>query len=664
MSGTLRIITNQPKLDKWEGGIDVEGNKFGPGAAGGKVEGFINVPIGQNAALRASAFYQHDGGYIDNVYGERIYTQAHTLSDGSVADVNGAYNNSKYVKNNFNDVNTAGGRAALKVDLNENWTVTPAIMYQNLITHGTFLYGPLGHQSDPATAPLGDLQVHDFTPDRTTDDWYMASMTINGKLSNWDITYSGSYFDRRQDITADYSYFTVAYDQLYTDYTYFSHNGTAIDPSQTYHSHDKYTKFSQELRISSPGHDRFRVTAGLFMQRQTDAHIADYIVNGLSTSDQAAGIQIPGAPGDDVYYTNFNRVDRDYAMFGEASYDIIDHVTLTGGIRGFIADNTLNGFSGSQSGFYHAGAALGCAASTTVFTCPNIDKKLVESGETHKISLKWQVDPTKMLYATYSTGFRPGGNNRAAYVQVGNVYKEQSPPPFNADKLTNYEIGWKTSLFDHKLRFNGAVFLENWNNVQYAQPGVLGIIFTMNASEARSKGVEAELAWRVVHGLTLSASGTYVDAKLAKDFTCPLTAGCGYYLNGNPVNLGSVIAPAGTRLPVTPKVKVSATARYETKLADFDAFLQGGLTYQGDVPNSLRPDYQAVLGSSAAFTTADFSAGIAKDQWTLSTFISNAFDVRGALSKNLACSSTPCLTYARSYITKPQQFGLRAGYKF
>ena len=82
------------------------------------------------------------------------------------------------------------------------------------------------------------------------------------------------------------------------------------------------------------------------------------------------------------------------------------------------------------------------------------------------------------------------------------------------------------------------------------------------------------------------------------------------------------------------------------------------------MPNSLRPDYQAVLGSSAAFTTADFSAGIAKDQWTLSTFISNAFDVRGALSKNLACSSTPCLTYARSYITKPQQFGLRAGYKF
>ena len=78
LSGTLRIITNQPKLDTFEGSIDVEGNKFGKGDFGGQVEGMVNLPINDKMALRVVGFYTKAGGYIDNLPGTRTFT----LDDG------------------------------------------------------------------------------------------------------------------------------------------------------------------------------------------------------------------------------------------------------------------------------------------------------------------------------------------------------------------------------------------------------------------------------------------------------------------------------------------------------------------------------------------------------------------------------------------------------
>ncbi|HZV09190.1 MAG TPA: TonB-dependent receptor, partial [Novosphingobium sp.] len=412
LSGTLRIITNQPKLGKWEGGLDGEFNKFGPGSAGGKAEGFINIPIGDRAALRISGYYEHDGGYISNVPGTRTYQRQYT--SGYDSGDNPIYatdpmnvSNSKYVAKNFNQVDQAGGRAALRVELDDNWTVTPAVYYQHQTAGGTFLYGPEGYSPGNGTPALGDLQVHDFTPDHDRDDWYLASLTIQGKLSDWDVTYSGSYFDRRVDTVADYSYYTVAYDQLYPDYTHFTDaNGKAIDPTQVVDTYNKYTKFSQELRISSPAHNPWRLTAGLFMQRQTDRFIANYEIPGLSGSQEGGAVY-----GDDIFYSNLNRVDRDYAAFAEGSYDITRNVTLTAGIRGFIADNTLFGWSGGAGTLSKVAATNNCTGNVTVFSCPDVNSKYVGSGETHKASLKWQVNHNAMVYFTYSTGFRPGGNN-------------------------------------------------------------------------------------------------------------------------------------------------------------------------------------------------------------------------------------------------------------
>ena len=651
LAGTLRVITNKPDTSKFSAGYDLEGNKFGKGNAGGKAEGFVNVPISPDVAIRLVGFYEKDGGYIDNTPGTRTYQRPHTVDTGQVdADGNPittvetaplTINNDQFAKKDFNSVETYGGRAALKVDLDENWTLTPQIIYQHQKANGTFLYDPRA----------GDLDVHDFTPDRNLDHWYLASLTVQGKLSDWDVTYSGSYMQRTIDNVQDYSYFNVAYDS-YVDYNYYKDaNGNDIDPTQTYHAHDRYTKQSHELRISSPAENRWRLTAGMFMQRQTDRHVADYIINGLPNAVNPFSPPIAGAPDTDVFYTNINRIDRDYAMFAEAAYDILPNLTVTGGIRGFMAKNTLSGWSGGASALGNEIAIVGCTG-TTIQECPNINKKYEQSGETHKANISWKIDQNKMVYFTYSTGFRPGGNNRDAFA-LGQL---QSFGPYSADTLTNYEVGWKTSWFDHRLRVNGALFWEDWNKVQYSQPGLLGIYYTVNAGTARSRGVEGDFSFEPVHGLTLSASGTYVDAKLT-------TAFIGTDSDGNPVTL----APKDTRLPVTPKFKINATARYEFETGNLKNFLQAGMNHQSGTTQYLTTEGEAIVGPTKGFTTFDFSAGTGMGNWTASIFIQNAFDKRGILSKNSVCAVGPpvfCGNYARLYPIKPQFMGIRFGQKF
>ncbi len=63
-----------------------------------------------------------------------------------------APDNTALVEDNYNDTEIYGGRAALKIDLDENWTVTPAVMFQQTESTGAFAYDP----------SVGDLKVQRF----------------------------------------------------------------------------------------------------------------------------------------------------------------------------------------------------------------------------------------------------------------------------------------------------------------------------------------------------------------------------------------------------------------------------------------------------------------------------------------------------------------------
>ena len=642
LSGVLRIITNPAKLGETSGSIDLQLNKYGKGEFGGTAEGYVNFPLGDSAALRVVGFYDRQGGYIDNIPGSRTFTL-----DDDDPDTNLTVNNSALVEKNYNDVETWGGRAALKIDLDDNWTVTPQFIYQNQVARGGFLYDPR----------KGDLVVTDYLPSRNKDRWWQAALTIQGKLSDWDVTYSGGYFERKVDNLADYSYYSVAYDQysyVYEGETIFPGatkfpNGSDgfLDPTENSILGDKYTKLTQELRVSSPSDKAFRLTAGLFLQHQTDTIRADYQVQGIANVIDLQG-WFPGVFGgtDSIFRSRINRKDRDYAMFAQAEVDLMPTVTLIGGIRGFIADNTIYGFSGLAK----SNAANNCIAGLSFpdVPCVNVNKKQVESGVIWRGGVRFKPSDDLMLYGTVSRGYRPGGNNRRPGVD-----------PFKSDKLDNYELGWKTHFAN--VYFNGAVFYEKWKNVQFGlvPVGQNGVTNTYNAGDARIYGIEGDISARF-GGLTFSAGATYVDAKTTTDL-CQV----------DPITKNIVCEPGvppaaakGTRLPIMPKFKGSATVRYETPLVGGTGFVQGSLTHQGGTRSFLTDADFAAVGSTKPFTTADFSVGVNWDNWRLEAFIQNAFDSRGALSLNTACATTFCGPFARVYPTRPQLFGIKAGFDF
>jgi outer membrane receptor protein involved in Fe transport len=623
LSGTIRIITNKPDPGGFAADYQVGVDSVAHGGIGYQGNGMVNIPLADNIALRVVAWDEHDAGYIDNVRGTRTYDTS-----------SGPYtiNNDAVAKKNYNTVDKLGGRAALEFDLNDSWTITPMIMGQTERTDGFF-------GSDPS---VGTLQVTHFSPEYVHDKWYQAALTVQGKIAGLDILYSGGYMDRRVKIEADYSDYTYWYDQLggpsYADYSDAS--GNQIDPSQILLGTDHFTKQSHELRVSTPKDSRFRVTGGLFWERQTHFILQNYEIPGMDPASS-----VTGWPGT-LYLADQERVDRDEAAFVDGAFDILPDLTLNAGIRFFSSSNSLKGFFGFQS--YELGPHNPqCFAPASVDNgpCTDIDGHTKSSGETHRLNLTWQVTDDKMLYATYSTGFRPGGVNR-----VGGV-----PPVYSPDTIDNYEIGWKTSWDDNRLRFNGDVYWQNWNNVQFSFLGPNSITIVENTGGARVKGIESDLTWLPIDNLTLTAAGSYNDAELTQPFCQFPNVSCSGVAPD---------APAGTQLPITPKWKVNATARYEWMLGDFDAHVQGSLVHQSGEWPDLRLAARSLLGESAAFSTFDFTTGVTRDNWSLELYVQNLTDERAQIGRFAACNPLTCGYETYRLYAQPRTIGLTFGQKF
>lgn len=669
-AGTIRIITNKPDTSGFYGRIDGEANTVKSGGQGGRLEGMLNIPLSTRAALRVIGFYQHDAGYIDNVPGTRSFTGGITVD------------NDQFVEKDYNDQDIWGGRAALKIDLDDTWTVTPTVLYQEQRNHGSFGYD----------AKVGDLQVQHFFPEYRRDRFVQAALTIEGKIGDWDVTYAGAYFDRRAAQSSDYTDYAEAYDSLYASvggiagYFYFQNNaGQLIDSRQQIVGSDHFKKTSQELRVASPQDERFRVVAGAFYQHQSNRILQDYRVAGL-----ADALSVNGSPGT-LWLTQQKRVDKDYAVFGEAGFDLLPRLTLTAGGRAYIFDNSLIGFFGfgrdpngppyNAAGSSRTGVA-GCYTSTGALVrdnpggtvlpaavagspCTNLaqfasgslsPRKVDGDGATYRFNLTWKPTDAVLLYGTWSKGFRPGGINRRATVA-----------PYAPDFLVNYEAGWKTTLLDGRLRWNGALYQQNWNAFQFSFLGANSFTEIHNGPDARIRGVESDIAL-TLGGLSLTAAGSYTDAKTRRNlcaiddptFTC---TGDG--------NL--IAAPKGTRLPITPRFKISGNARYTVPIGTAKAYGQALVTHQSSASSDIRTAVvetgtgdivspAALQGRLGAFTTANFALGLDFTKYTFELYLQNAFDERAQLSRFQECGSC----YQRPYIVTntPRTIGIRAGARF
>jgi outer membrane receptor protein involved in Fe transport len=687
-AGTIRVITNKPDTSGFAASFDSEVNKVEHGDWGTKQEGMVNVPLSSSAALRVVGFYQLDGGYIDNVPGTRCFLP----QPGGIC-----VNNNAFVKKNYNDTESWGGRAALKVDLDETWTVTPQVMYQELKSHGSYGYDP----------QVGDLEVQHFFPEFRNDKFIQAALTIEGKLGNWDVTYAGAYLDRKTSNSQDYTDYAESYDSMYSSvggiagYFYYKDAlGNTIDPRQNVLSTDHFKKLSQELRVASPSSDPLRVVAGMFFQKQTNEIHQDYQVVGLDPL-----LSVNGHPGT-LWLTQQHREDLDYAMFGEMSYDVTPTVTLTAGARAYIYDNSLigffgfgrnpgNGFSDSPPNaagsnrtgvaqcFTEAGDRLYNRDTDTYSSslvllppavaggpCTNLavyvggvglePVRAQGSGVTYRFNATWKPSDDAMLYATWSRGFRPGGINRRVDV-----------PPYQADYLINYELGWKTTPLPG-LHVNGAVYQQEWKQFQFSFLGANSFTEIHNGPDARIRGVELDVGYNT-QNVALSFGAAYTDAKTKQNlclfqdptFTCADTG------DGNIIS-----APAGTRLPITPMWKLNGTARYTVPVNSAKLYGQINASYQSSASSDIRTAiYQTfptdphivinpaeLLGRLEDFATINLALGADWEKFRIEAFISNLFDERGQIGRFQECGSCG----QRPYIVPitPRTFGLRFGANF
>ncbi|WP_246167411.1 TonB-dependent receptor domain-containing protein [Sphingomonas piscis] len=269
------------------------------------------------------------------------------------------------------------------------------------------------------------------------------------------------------------------------------------------------------------------------------------------------------------------------------------------------------------------------------------------NGFTHRLNLQYKPAEDLMFYGTWSRGFRPGGINR-----------QPSAPAYDPDYITNFELGWKTRL--GPLRWNGAVYHQIWKKFQFSFLGENSLTVIQNGRDAKINGIETDVGY-VAGGLTLNAAASLTSAKTKGNI-------CQSILDDDDCSTSYTVTPSGTRLPITPRFKANATARYAWDLGAGKAHVQGSVTYKGSASTDIRQDRTGAgdnpndyLGRLSSSTLVDAFIGYDWSRFTAELFATNLFDERNELARFVACS---ICTQTRVLPGRPRTIGFRIGARF
>jgi iron complex outermembrane recepter protein len=659
-AGAIRYITNKPKLDVTEGGASASYSTTAHGDPSAAAQAFINLPlIPDTLAFRAVIYDDRRGGYINNVPG--TFTRQPT--DGGIVSYFGGVvppnsqtlSNASVVGNAINPVTYTGIRGSLYYKFNDDWNALLQQSYQQMEADGVFAYNPA----------LGDLNVQQYNPSVDKDKFEDTAWTVNGRAGPVKLVYTGGYLVRNVDAVADYTAYSRG------NYAaYYQCNGPTLtpgtapvcySPSATWHNVQRNTHQSHELRASTPDDWRVRGLLGLFWENykiqasqnfaygQEQAGFAPFgPIGGITTFDPSQ------RPADTVFIADLTRGYRQRAVFGEVAFDILPKtLTLTVGSRYYHFSNYLQGQSDSEFGCRNIDP---CVPPNGIFTIYNLSQ--VNSGHKDKVNISWKPLDGVLLYATYSEGFRPGGFNRGNGILSPNspLYGKFTIPSFyDSDNLKNYELGWKTQWFDHRLQFNGAVYQENWSNVQLGiyDPSLYGNSeFIVNGPNYRVRGVEPDLIWRATDQLTLNASAAWNSSEQINEPS--LVSGTGAVISLFPTN------GPGSPLANAPPFQGNIRARYEYPVDDYHWYVQAAA--QHTAHSYANVITQGAFGSPnynlAGYSTYDAALGVHRAAWEVEAFVQNLTDTRA----EVFISSTSAVKLTTT--NRPRTAGLRFSYKF
>ena len=668
-AGVVRYITNKPDLDKLSAKVNVGAAGTVHGDMSENADGMLNIPLVQGtAALRVVIYDDSRGGYINNVPGTFVrhasdatyvpgYAQAISNSPNGIDSAN----NASQVGNAINPVEYKGARAELAWKFSDDWDALLSQSFQQMDAQGVFYETP--SSSDGQKLP--DLSVQLYNPSWDKDKFENTALTINGKIGDLSLVYSGAYLVRTVDQQQDYTNYSRG---LYASYYQCTISGgkatQCYSPSAYWRDHEEDTHLSQELRVSTPSDWRLRALGGFFWEDFQVKEQTDFFYGSAQTGfpqiapPPGADVSNPSVrPAGDAFINDIKRGYTQDAVFASVDYDIIPKVlTVTAGTRWYRFDNYEHGAAGGGCIPY-----WGCSTSPHYVT--NLgDLSSKYTGFKSRANITWHVTPDAMVYYTFSQGFRPGGFNRLAKT-TGAVLspgdKWVTPQSFSPDTLMNNEVGFKTQWFDHRLELDGALYQEDWDHVQTyvfdPQASLGDVSFTSNAGNYRVRGVELQGTARLTRELTLSGGGAINSSQAT---TAPALVGTdtlGHTGVSLPATFASPFGSVGDSLALSPLFKGNLRARYEFELGDYLPFFQIGLTHSAHT-HSATGVYNNFYQPPT--TMGDLSMGVSKDAWSIQAYCDNFTNAKGVqfISNSQWVKADT--------ISRPLTAGVRLSYEF
>jgi outer membrane receptor protein involved in Fe transport len=696
-AGVLRYITNKPKLDVTEGAANAGYSYTAHGDPNSNVDAMLNLPIiPDTLAVRAVIYNDSRGGYINNVPATFVRSgtdEGFTKYNNGVVPTNSSViNNSSTVGNAINSVTYQGFRLAALDRINDDWNVLLSQAYQTMNSQGVFYEMPYASNGTTFSAtgtpigsqPLPHLSVNLFNNSYDKDKFENTALTVNGKIGDLKLVYSGGYLVRNVEQVQDYTNYARGVFGEYYQCTGISPTsaaaGQCFSPSGTWHETERNTHQTHEIRLSTPDEWRIRAVGGLYYEKfiiQDDTEWLDKTVptcsatidvNCFNNIQPFAGTYSsnPQVRNDNTaYFADEQRTIDQKAAFGSVDIDLIPKtLTLALGTRYYhfnereVGDSVGSFYCQASAPTTYFGPCL--SPYGTNLSLQN-DTSSKYSGFRSRANLSYKVTPDVLVYYTWSQGFRPGGFNvgTPGHLPVNGVYQYYTPATYAPDSLTNNELGFKTLWLNHRLELNGTVYQENWNNTQVGlfdpQAGLGNVDIATNGGNYQVRGGELQIIARITDGLSIQGATSYNHSKQTNSPAL---------INNNPLSptYGQVITAVanpfgaiGSPLANSPELQWNLRIRDEIPFGDYKAFWQIGAEHIG---SSLSNTGNLQTFVQESYTTYDAAAGVSKDKWNVQLFGQNLTSVNASTSTN-ANEFVETET-----VTRPRVVGVKLGYKF
>ncbi|MDA8020717.1 MAG: TonB-dependent receptor, partial [Thermoanaerobaculia bacterium] len=639
LSGTVRYITNQPELGVSRSVAEFTLDSIDDGGVGGSVKVAVNTPLGDTVAMRFTAYYNQMGGFIDAVQPNL------SLSE------------------DVNDGERYGLRWAFRFEPNDQLTITPRVIYQEVDSNGWNRIDDYNILANPftTTRPAVDLgEREQFTQfeEPFTDEFLLADLTVEYEFGNAVLTSITSYTERDVLVVRDATALTASITggSIGLGENVYTLDGPLDDATTA-------EMLTQELRLSG-SNGKTDWVAGIFYSDITRDYGQSLLVSGFENLTGTPTAGNFGAGTDVLFFSDLSYDFEQLALFGEVTYAVTERFDLTGGLRFYDFDESREQtFDGI---FAAPGTTLGSTEADGV-----VPRIIATYEATENTNLNFQV----------SQGFRLGGINDPLNVPLCTPQDLQTfggRDSWDDETLWNYEVGSKSTFMDGRGTFNIAAFHMDIEDLQATvTAGSCSSRVVFNVPEAASTGLELELAAQPTPFFDFAISASYTDSELKSTLTSTDAAGNVSIVSG---------IEDGNRLPTVPEFQAAAAASYRWTLPNdwagyFTATYQhvgSRFTQIGDqaagfgTVNLLAFDPNNIGGPLTASTfnfdpelpaydIVNLRLGFLTAAWDIAVFVNNVTDERAFLALDQERGTLARVGYLTN---QPRTFGVTARVEF